>query len=161
MGAKSRGNWTVGQCFKDCSNQGKEEVCNSCIRFSNLNAENPTVFEKVESKEVRNHSGKDSLRFYPHFNNAFGKFISTKGEYLSEMKKGGYEPYTGEAPKPERKAPDMKPTGEVMRAIEACTNKDGSFSPGSNLKRALMDRGVIMTKESLHRYQSKVKEMTR
>lgn len=161
MGAKSRGNWAVGKCFKDCIHQGCEEICGSCIRFSNLNSKMPTVFEmKEDGKRIAKY-GKDSLRFYPHYNNAFGKFISTKGEYLSEMKKGGYEPYTGEAPRVKRETPDMRPTGDVLKAIERCSNKDGTFSPGSALKSELMKRGVVMTKEARQAYINKVNEMTR
>jgi hypothetical protein len=161
MGAKSRGCWP-GACLKDCFHHGSEMVCNSCIRFSNLNNEHPEVFvEKKSPSGLTSKSGKESMRFYPHYNNAFGKYISTKGEYLSEMKKGGYEPYTGEAKKPERQRPDGRPTAQVLRAIDDCSNRDGSFSPGANLKRALIDRGVIMSKDSLHAYHNKVKEMTR
>ena len=161
MGAKSRGGWNLGMCLKDCTHQGKEEVCKACIRFSNLNSENPMVFENKETKKEFVGIGKESLRFYPHFNEAFGKFINTKGEYLSEMKKGGFEPYSGEAPKQVRKKADMSETNRVIHAIQGCTNKDGSITPGGNLKKALMDRGVIMSKESLNRYHNKVREMTR
>ena len=75
------------------------------------------------------------------------------------MKKGGYEPYTGEAKVPERAKVDTRPTRDVLRAIGDCSNRDGSFTPGANLKKELMKRGVIMTKDALHRYEAKVKEM--
>jgi hypothetical protein len=160
MGAKSRGGWNLGMCLKDCTHQGIEEVCNSCLRFSNWNNPNPAVIN--ESKEVRK-SVKlgPSMRFHPHYNEAFGKYIGTKGEYLSEMKKGGYEPYTGEAKAPARVQPDTRPTNNVLRAIRDCSNADGSFSPGSNLKSELMRRGVIMSKEAIHKYEKKVKEFQR
>ena len=36
MGAKSRGNYTVGICLKiDCVNQGEKEICDKCYKFSN------------------------------------------------------------------------------------------------------------------------------
>lgn len=32
-GAKSRGNWNLGMCLKNCANRG-EEYCEECFRFS-------------------------------------------------------------------------------------------------------------------------------
>ena len=34
MGIKSRGNWSVGVCFKKCSN--RDIKCDECISFSHL-----------------------------------------------------------------------------------------------------------------------------
>lgn len=163
MGAKSRGNWSSGICLKDCSHQGVEEMCSGCIRFSNLNSLEPVVTTNATPRSDRPWTKKlgPSMRFHPHYNNAFGKYIGTKGEYLSEMKKGGYEPYTGEAKKPTRAAVDTRPTREVLRAIDSCSNRDGSFSPGSVLKGELMRRGVIMSKDAVKRYQDKVNNFTR
>ena len=160
MGAKSRGNWSVGMCLKDCTHQGVDDICGSCLRFSNWNNPNPAIIEDKDTTRSM-YSHKESMRFYPHYNEAFGKYISTKGEYLSEMKKGGYEPYSGEAPKIQRQKPDERPTRDVLNAIERCSNKDGSFNPGSNLTKALLQRGVIMTKDSRNAYINKVKEMQR
>jgi hypothetical protein len=105
--------------------------------------------------------GNGKLAFHPHYNNAFGKYISTKGEYLSEMKKGGYEPYTGEAKAPKREAVDTAPTRAVISAINNCSNRDGSFSPGGLLKSELMRRGVIMRQSDIARYKEKVESFTR
>ncbi len=33
MGHKTRGNYKIGLCLKDCANKGKE--CKTCIKFSN------------------------------------------------------------------------------------------------------------------------------
>jgi hypothetical protein len=104
---------------------------------------------------------KESKRFKPHFNEALGKFYHTKEDYLGDMKKGGYEPYTGEAKAPERARPDTAPTNAVLRAIRDCSNRDGSFTPGTALKEELIKRGVIMTKESVQAYQDKVRNFTR
>lgn len=159
-GAKSRGGWQLGICLKDCSHQGVDDVCRSCIRFSNLNSVEPVVIDE-SSKRRKTVKLGPSMRFYPHYNNAFGKYIGTKGEYLSEMKKGGYEPYTGEAKAPKREEVDTRPTRDVLRAIDNCSNRDGSFSPGTNLKKELMKRGVIMSRDAIHKYQDKVKEFQR
>ena len=134
-------------------------MCGSCIRFSNLNSLMPALKSKRIAPSVRGGNGK--LAFHPHYNEAFGKYIGTKGEYLSEMKKGGYEPYTGEAKKPERAKVDTKPTRDVLRAIRDCSNRDGTFAPGTNLKQELMRRGVIMTKEAVNKYQDKVTNFMR
>jgi hypothetical protein len=104
---------------------------------------------------------KESKRFKPHFNEALGKFYHTKEDYLGDMKRGGYEPYTGEAKAPAREKPDTAPTNAVLRAIRDCSNRDGSFTPGSALKQELMRRGVIMTKESVQAYQRKVEDFRR
>ena len=104
---------------------------------------------------------KESARFKPHMNQALGKYYHTKDDYLRDMKAGGYEPYTGEAKAQERARPDTRPTNAVLRAIRDCSNRDGSFTPGSALKQELMRRGVIMTNESVQRYHEKVKEMQR
>jgi hypothetical protein len=104
---------------------------------------------------------KESKRFKPHFNEALGKYYHTKDDYLGDMKRGGYEPYTGEAKAPERARPDTAPTNAVLRAIRDCSNRDGSFTPGTVLKQELMRRGVIMTKDAVQRHYDKVKEMQR
>ena len=104
---------------------------------------------------------KESKRFKPHYNNALGHYCHTKEDYLSSMKAKGLEPYTGEAPKPKMERPDTKPTNDVLKAIQACSNKDGSFTPSGNLKAELMRRGVIMTKEAVNRYVNKVEEYRR
>lgn len=115
----------------------------------------------MASRKVAKVVMKESARFKPHMNEALGKYYHTKEDYLSDMKKGGFEPYTGEAKAPTRTRPDTAPTNAVLRAIRDCSNLDGSFTPGSNLKAELVRRGVIMTKESVQRYQDKVKEMQR
>jgi len=104
---------------------------------------------------------KESKRFKPHMNEALGKYYHTKEDYLRDMKAGGYEPYTGEAKAPTRTRPDVAPTNAVLRAIRDCSNRDGSFTPGTVLKQELMRRGVIMTKESVRAYQDKVSNFTR
>lgn len=50
MGAKSRGNWNVSVCLKDCANKDKhvqgaekETYCNLCVRFSLLKPRKKTV----------------------------------------------------------------------------------------------------------------------
>jgi hypothetical protein len=34
MGVKSRGNWRVGACIRECAARG-EEACKGCVHFSN------------------------------------------------------------------------------------------------------------------------------
>lgn len=34
MGYKSRGNFSVGVCLRDCRNQGNKKKCEVCIRFN-------------------------------------------------------------------------------------------------------------------------------
>ena len=82
MGAKSRGNWASGMCLKDCTHQGVDDICSGCIRFSNLNAKDPYKYSEDDYDKLPSY-GRESMRFKPHYNNAFGKFIHTKGDLLS------------------------------------------------------------------------------
>ena len=41
MGAKSRGCWQVGMCFKDCENKNTEK-CDECFRFSHYTEKHTT-----------------------------------------------------------------------------------------------------------------------
>lgn len=51
MGAKSRGNFLVGGCFKRCLNRG--EKCNICIHYSEFEEkeENETTSKSKRSNE--------------------------------------------------------------------------------------------------------------
>ena len=104
---------------------------------------------------------KESKRFKPHMNQALGKYYHTKDDYLRDMKKGGFEPYTGEAKPRERQKPDTSGTNSVLRAIRDCSHRDGSFTPSGNLRAELVRRGVLMTKESVQAYRNKVENFTR
>lgn len=48
MGAKSRGNWNIGYCLKDCANRSKKN-CAECFRFSKFK-EKAVVKLKPKSK---------------------------------------------------------------------------------------------------------------
>lgn len=160
MGAKSRGNWQSGICLKECVHKEREDVCGACFRFSNLNKENPETFVESDGEDMVSY-GKESMRFFPHYNQGLGMYVHTKGEYLTALKERGLEPYTGKAPEPERKRPDSRETAKVMEAIQRCTNKDGSFSPSGNLKRELINRGIITTREAKADYERKVSDFQR
>ena len=155
MGAKSRGNWSSGICLKDCSHKGMDDICSACVRFSNLNSPNPEKFDqKVEEWAAQPTVGKESMRFHPHFNAAFGKYISTKGEYLSEMKKGNFIPTPKDFKEPQRKEYKMNAdTHKVIRTIREQTAKDGTFRPSGALKQELIKRNVIMSREKVEKYK--------
>jgi hypothetical protein len=145
MSAKSRGNWQTGICLKDCTHKGNEAVCGGCVRFSNLNAKIPEITRMAVSFDSIKTYGKESKRFYPHYNNAFGKYISTKGEYLSEMKKGGFVPYTGEATKNTRKEYKESDWARSMnRHIIHTTDSKGQAHVSSTFRNELAKRGVLL-----------------
>lgn len=67
-----------------------------------------------------------SMRFHPHMNHALGKYIGTRQEYLSEMKKQGCEPYQGEI---KRESKPYKPSPwarGIVNQVGKMKEKDGS-----------------------------------
>lgn len=156
MSAKSRGGWNLGMCLKDCSHKGVDEVCGACIRFSNFNNMNPERTEELSvsySHEISGH--KEDLSFHPHYNRSLGKYIATKGEYLSELKKGNFIP----TPKNMREAPPRKEyklnadTHKVMRAIREQSTKDGQLRPSGTLAKELIRRNVMIKQDKLQRFK--------
>jgi hypothetical protein len=52
MGAKSRGNWRLGGCLKNCKHQGNDVKCGHCYRINGRETE----FEPRVSRQ-RNKTG--------------------------------------------------------------------------------------------------------
>lgn len=100
------------------------------------------------------------MTFTPHLNHAMDTkpiFIASEKQYDYEMKKRGlvrYDPDYNPTPKrKEYKA--SKETRKIVNAIKGCTNRDGSISPGGSLKRELIKRKVIRTKDEVHKIMPK------
>lgn len=85
-----------------------------------------------------------SMRFKPHMNTSLGKYYHTKADYLSDMKKGGYEPYSSkEPPSKVKKYEKTQHLTEISRAIRQQT-VNGVFKPSGELKRELIKQGTII-----------------
>ncbi len=54
MGMKSRGNWLVGCCLKECSNRGV--ACTRCIRFSQFSPIKDQKYVLAVENDTQNNS---------------------------------------------------------------------------------------------------------
>lgn len=89
----------------------------------------------------------ESLRFKPHYNHAFGKYIHTKDDYLKEMKRTGSEPFDPSRV-PKRDEPRIyKPSKwahDMMRAAKRNTDKDGNVHLSGAMKEELRKANMVM-----------------
>ena len=101
----------------------------------------------------------NSMRFFPHFNHSFGKFVHTKKDYLSEMKNRKLEPYD---PNVKPKSKDYKLSKDAIdtvREIYSQKDKKGGFSPEGKLKEKLIKSGVIKSKAEVAKIEKKYHEI--
>jgi len=87
-----------------------------------------------------------SMRFKPHYNNAFGKYIWTKDDYLREMKRTGSEPYDPSSVTPwkMKEYKTSKWAHDMIKAAKRVTDKDGNVHLTGNMKAEFRKANMVM-----------------
>lgn len=82
--------------------------------------------------------------FRSHYNTATGRYYGTKQEYLSDLKAKGLEPATssGEHQVPALKHKPTRWSHEMVEAIKAAKQPDGSVRLGDRFFDELSKKGV-------------------
>ncbi len=81
MSYKTRGNYPVGACFKNCKHQGTE-VCEDCIRFSE--------FEKETKEMMKIYIGTKIIKAEPMFLGEYNKVRGWEMPKDEDPMKEGY-----------------------------------------------------------------------
>lgn len=119
-------------------------------------------YEKSLAKHVKHIPDHD----FKHYNDALGKQINSKAEYLAEMRRGHFVPYDLtrkwaedfdrkhqlKGYKPSKKAID------IIRSLQMTADKDGNISLGGRALKALREIGAIPSEAAQRNILERLKE---